>query len=110
VTNWQEEETKLLLSPEKFDQEYGLHFVTGDKILFNKETIDLLKSKQLPFDYIEFQKFKKLNIPYDSLKFVRDLNLFNPLKAKDYYILISVDLPLGISILKTFLSLGRFFN
>jgi len=97
VSNWQEEESKLLGSPEKFDQEYGLHFVTGDKILFNKETIDLLKSKQLPFDYIEFQKFKKLNIPYDSLKFVRDLNLFNPLKAKDYYILISVDLSEGLA-------------
>ena len=97
ISNWQEEESKLLGSPEKFDQEYGLHFVTGDKILFNKETIDLLKSKQLPFDYMEFQKFNKLNIPYDSLKFVRDLNLFNPLKAKDYYILISVDLSEGLA-------------
>lgn len=98
VSNWQEEETKLLGSPEKFDQEYGLHFVTGDKILFNKETVDYLKSKQLPFDYLEFQKFNdKLNIPYDSLKWVRDLNLFNPLKAQDYYILISVDLSEGLA-------------
>ena len=97
VTNWQEEETKLLLSPEKFDQEYGLHFVTGDKILFNKETIDLLKSKQIPFDYMELSQFKKLNIPYDSLKFVRDTNLFNPMKAKDYYIVISIDLSEGLA-------------
>ena len=97
VYNWEEEETKLLGSPEKFDQEYGLHFVTGDKILFNKETIDLLKSKQLPFDYIEFPQFNKLNIPYDSLKMVRDLNLFNPAKAKDYYILMSVDLSEGLA-------------
>ena len=96
VSNWQEEETKLIGSAEKFDQEYGLHFVTGDKILFNKETIDLLKSKQLPFDYIEFPQFKKLNIPYDSLKFVRDPNLFNIQKMKDYYILISVDLSEGL--------------
>lgn len=97
VSNWQEEETKLIGSPEKFDQEYGLHFVTGDKILFNKETIDLLKSKQLPFDYNELAAFNKLNIPYDSLKFVRDLNLFNPLKAKDYYILMSIDLAEGLA-------------
>jgi hypothetical protein len=96
VSNWQEEETKLLGSPEKFDQEYGLHFVTGDNILFNKETVDLLKSKQIPFDNIEFQQFSKLNFPYDSLKFVRNIDLFNPLKVKDYYILMSVDLSEGL--------------
>jgi hypothetical protein len=97
VTNWQEEETKLIGSPEKFDQEYGLHFVTGDKILFNKETIDLLKSKQIPFDYFDLPQFGKLNIPYDSLKFIRDLDLFNPLKSKEYYILISLDLAEGLA-------------
>jgi len=97
VSNWQEEETKLIGSPEKFDQEYGLHFVTGDKILFNKETIDLLKSNQIPFDYMELPQFNKLNIPYDSLKFVRDINLFNPLRAKDYYILLSLDLAEGLA-------------
>jgi hypothetical protein len=97
VSNWQEEETKLIGSAEKFDQEYGLHFVTGDKILFNKETIDLLKSKQLPFDYIDFPQFKKLNIPYESLKFVRDLDLFNPLRAKEYYSVISIDLSEGLA-------------
>ena len=97
ISNWQEEETKLIGTPEKFDQEYGLHFITGDKILFNKETLDLLKSKQIPFDYMDLPQFSKLNIPYDSLKFVRDINLFNPLRAKDYYILISLDLSEGLA-------------
>jgi hypothetical protein len=97
VSNWQEEESKLIGSPEKFDQEYGLHFVTGDKILFNKETIDLLKSKQIPFDYTPLPQFGKLNIPYDSLKFIRNINLFNPLKSKEYYILVSLDLAEGLA-------------
>jgi hypothetical protein len=97
VTNWQEEETKLLLSADKFDQEYGLHFVTGDKILFNKETIDLLRSNQIPFDYIDIPQFKKLSMPYDSLKFVRDINLFNLNRVKDYYIMISIDLSEGLA-------------
>lgn len=97
ISNWQEEETKLIGTPEKFDQEYGLHFITGDKILFNKETLDLLKSKQIPFDYMDLPQFSKLNIPYDSLKFVRDINLFNPLRAKDYYILMSLDLSEGLA-------------
>ena len=97
VSNWQEEETKLIGSPEKFDQEYGLHFVTGDKILFNKETLDLLKSNQLPFKFLEFPEFDRLNLPYESLKFLEDLKIFNPLKAKDYYILISIDLSEGLA-------------
>lgn len=97
VTNWQEEETKLLLSAEKFDQEYGLHFVTGDKILFNKETIDILKSNQIPFDFINLNQFNKLNMPYESLKFIRDNDIFNPMKAKDYYILMSIDLSEGLA-------------
>lgn len=97
ISNWQEEETKLLLSPDKFDQEYGLHFVSGDKILFNKETIDLLKSKQLPFDYINIPQFKKMNISYDSLKWINDLNLFNVARVRDYYILISLDLSEGLA-------------
>jgi hypothetical protein len=97
VSNWQEEETKLLGSPEIFDQEYGLHFVTGDKILFNKETIDYIKSKQIPFDFVELPQFERLKMPYDSLKFIRDPNLFNLQRVKDYYILISLDLAEGLA-------------
>jgi len=97
VSNWQEEETKLLLSSDKFDQEYGLHFVTGDKILFNKDTIDLLKSYQIPFDNININQFDKFKFPYDSLKFVKDLNLFNVARAKDYYTVLSIDLSEGLA-------------
>jgi hypothetical protein len=97
VDNWKETETKLLGSPEKFDQEYGLHFVSGDKILFNKETIDQLKSGQELFTNMELPAMNKLNIPYDQLKWIKDLNLFNPLKAKDYYIMMSLDLAEGLA-------------
>ena len=97
VSNWQEEETKLLGGDEeKFLQEYGLHFITGDKILFNKETIDLLRSKQLPFEHVEFSQLKKMNFPTNSLKFIKDIKLFNPQKLKDYYGLISIDLSEGL--------------
>jgi len=97
VSNWQEEETKLLLSSDKFDQEYGLHFVTGDKILFNKDTIDLLKSKQLPFDNININQFEKFKFPYESLKFVKDLSLFNVARSKEYYTVLSIDLSEGLA-------------
>ena len=96
IDNWKERETKLLGSPEKFDQEYGLHFVSGDKILFNKETIDQIKQNQELFTNIELPAMNKLSMPYDQLKWIKDLNLFNPLKAKDYYIMMSLDLAEGL--------------
>lgn len=97
VSNWQEDETKLLLSADKFDQEYGLHFVTGDKILFNKEQLDVLKSQQISFDNMTIPSFDKTKFPYDSLKFVTDSNLFNLARAKEYYTVISVDLSEGLA-------------
>lgn len=97
VNNWKEEETKLIGSPELFDQEYGLNFTSGNKILFGKEIIDQLKSQQMPFDYMELPGFGKLPFPYDSMKWIKDINIFNPLKVKDYYILISLDLAEGLA-------------
>lgn len=96
IDNWKERETKLLGSPEKFDQEYGLHFVSGDKILFNKETIDQIKQNQELFTNIELPAMSKLSMPYDQLKWIKDLKLFNPLKAKDYYVMMSLDLAEGL--------------
>lgn len=108
VSNWKEEETKLLGGDEqKFDQEYGLHFITGDKILFNKETIDLLRSKQLPFEHIEFPQLSKINFPTNALKFIKEPNLFNPVKMKDYYILMSIDLSEGLGKDYTVLNIFR---
>jgi hypothetical protein len=108
ISNWQEEETKLLAGDEdKFLQEYGLHFITGDRILFNKETIDLLRSKQLSFEHIEFPQLQKMNFPTNSLKFVKDLSIFNPQKMKDYYIMMSADLSEGLGRDYTVLNIFR---
>ena len=98
ITNWQEEETKLIGGDDRFKQEYDLHFVTGDRLLFDKETMDSLKKKEVPFDHFKIPIFEqKLTIPYESLKFITDRSLFDLNQAKNYYIFMSVDLAEGLA-------------
>ena len=98
VTNWQEEETKLINGEDRFKQEYDLFFVTGDRLLFDKETMDSLKKREIPFDHIQFPLFdQKLRFPYTSLEFIRDKTLFDKNQTKKYYILMSIDLAEGLA-------------
>ena len=98
VTNWQEEEIKLIGGEEKFKQEYDLHFIVGDKLLFDRITMDSIKNKIIPFKHIPIPNMEtRLNIPYDSLKIVEDLDLFDINKSKDYYMLAAIDLAEGLA-------------
>lgn len=109
ITNWQEEETKLIGGEEKFKQEYDLHFITGDKLLFDRITMDSMKKKSIPFSYVPINHFdKKLIIPYESLKWVTNKpELFDLEKVKDYYIMGAVDLAEGLAQDYTVLNIFR---
>lgn len=98
ITNWQEEETKLIGGEDKFKQEYDLFFVAGDKLLFDREIMDSLKKKSKTFEFIEIPHFdEKLNIPYDSLKWIKDKpELFDINRVKDYYTVFGIDLGEGL--------------
>lgn len=98
ITNWQEEETKLIGGEDKFKQEYDLFFVAGDKLLFDREIMDSLKKRSTPFEFIEIPNFEeKLAFPYDSLKWIKDKpEIFDFNKIKDYYTAISIDLGEGL--------------
>jgi len=109
ITNWQEEETKLIGGEEKFKQEYDLHFITGDKLLFDRITMDSIKKKVIPFYYTPIPHFdKKLIIPYESLKWVSNKpELFDLQRVKDYYIMAAVDLAEGLAQDYTVLNIFR---
>lgn len=98
ITNWREEEIKLIGGEEKFKQEYDLHFITGDKLLFDRIIMDSLKKRSLPFDFIPIPHFDdRLIIPYDSLKWIKDKpKLFDINNIRDYYIMMGIDLGEGL--------------
>lgn len=97
ITNWQEEETKLIGGEDMFKQEYDLEFAIGSKKVLDSITMEeLFKSKQ-NFRYIPVPELEnRLKIPYTNLKFIENLELFDISKAKDYYMCAAVDLAEGL--------------
>jgi hypothetical protein len=98
ITNWKEEETKLMGGENLFNQEYDLQFVTGDKLLFDTEQMTRFKQDSIQFQYVQFNKLdSKLTLPYNQLKWLKGQpEIFSPEKMKDYHIISAVDLGEGL--------------
>lgn len=98
VTNWEEQQTKLLENPSAFKQEYDLHFLAEDKLLFNSVDIESIREKVMDFENFKIPAWEtKLNIPYNNLKFISGCTeLFDVNEISKYKILISVDLADGL--------------
>lgn len=109
ITNWKEEETKLIGSENMFNQEYNIQFVTGDKLLFDTEQMDRFKQNSNDFEYLEFDKLNdKLFLPYNKLRWIKNKpEVFNTAQMKDYYICASVDLGEGLGQDYTVLNIFR---
>jgi len=98
ISNWQEEETKLIGGENMFNQEYDLQFVTGDKLLFDTEQMTRFKQDSTEFQYIQFQQLdRELTLPYNQMKWIKGRpDIFEVEKMKDYHIVASVDLGEGL--------------
>ena len=97
LTTWKDEAIKDIGGEDAFNQEYGLRFINSSRSLLDEAIIDnLLKNKK---NYI-FEKIyefdKKLRFSYEDLKWIDDIDVFLPLKRKDYKIIISVDISEGL--------------
>lgn len=100
VTNWEEEQTKLIGGESMFKQEYGLDFLTDDKTLFDTIKFQSITKNIRDYQHIDIDVFsKKLPIPYTNLKFVYDEpDIFDISKVKDYYVFIGIDLAEGLGL------------
>ena len=98
ITNWKEDETKLIGGEDMFNQEYDLQFVTGNKLLFDSETMNKFKQDSTDFQYVQFDKLdRKLTLPYNQLRWIKGRpDIFDPMKMKEYHICASVDLGEGL--------------
>jgi terminase large subunit-like protein len=98
ITNWEEQQTKIIGGEDNFKQEYDLHFLSGGKMLFDNVTIESMAENKYDFSYYDIPAFNKnLKIPYNSLTFVKNQpSLFNFEEAKAYSIFVSVDLSEGL--------------
>lgn len=96
VTTWKEEAIKDIGGEDAFNQEYGLRFINASKSLLNETIIeDLIKQKK-NYEFKEIEALNKLRFSYEDLKWIDDSEIYLPIKRKDYYIIISVDLSEGL--------------
>jgi hypothetical protein len=98
ITNWEEQQTKIIGGEDNFKQEYDLHFLSGGKMLFDSVTIEKMSSDQYEFEYKDVPVInKKLKFPYNGLSFVKNRpEIFRLEGCKGYHIFISVDLSEGL--------------
>lgn len=100
ITNWEEEQTNLIGGKSMFAQEFEIQFITDDKLLFDSVMFEYFMNEQVEFESPYLENFeRKFNLPYTSLKFVKDRpDLFDLARAKDYYITIGIDLAEGLGL------------
>ncbi len=98
VTNWEEQQMKIIGGEDNFKQEYDLHFLSGGKMLFDSVTIEKMAGEQFEFGYLDVPVInQKLKFPYNGLSFIKNKpHLFNLEDCKNYHIFISVDLAEGL--------------
>lgn len=97
ISTWKEETIKDIGSVEAFNQEYGLQFIAGSKLLFDEKTMNKMINNQVEFEYQPLKILsEKLQGDYLELEWIKDTVLFNPIDSKKYKIVISVDLSEGL--------------
>lgn len=96
VTTWKEEAIKDIGGEDAFNQEYGLRFVNASKSLLNESIIEELLSQKKNYEFEQIDEFEKLKFSYEGLKWVKDNDIYMPLKRREYKIVISVDLAEGL--------------
>ena len=97
VTTWKEEAIKDIGSLEAFNQEYGLQFIAGSKLLLDEKTMNKIVNRQVPFSYRPIKPLsERLQGEYLELEWIEDSGFFKEDEAKKYRIVISVDLSEGL--------------
>lgn len=97
IESWEEMQIKNIGSQESFNQEFNLQFITGSKLLFDKQYLKLFAKREVEFEHLEFDHFdERLSIEYKELEFVKDKSIFDIDKVKDYYVAFSIDTAEGL--------------
>jgi len=94
ITNWKEQETKLIGGEEHFNQEYNIQFVAGSKRVLSATKAKILEERSVKYKYNEFEVLdKRLKFTYDELRWHPDFNLAD---INKYYWVSILDISEGL--------------
>jgi hypothetical protein len=70
ITNWKEQETKLIGGEEAFNQEYGLQFLAGSKRVLSANIAKVLEERTTQYEFREVEVLdRRLKVDYEQLRF-----------------------------------------
>jgi hypothetical protein len=94
ITNWREQETKLIEGEENFNQEYGIQFLAGSKRVLSPMKAKDLEERTQVYKHIKIESFeKKLKFPYNELRWAPD---YVESERGKYYWLSMLDVSEGL--------------
>lgn len=74
VTNWKEEEVKLIGGEEAFNQEYNIQFIAGSKRVLSANKAKELDERTIKYKHVKIDELdKRLKFPYDEFRISPDL-------------------------------------
>jgi len=96
ITNWKEQETKLIGGEEAFNQEYGLQFIAGSKRVLSANVAKVLEDRSCEYEYREVDILdRRLQVEYEQLRFAPD---FNEATRHQYHWLSIADISEGLGL------------
>jgi hypothetical protein len=97
ATTWKEEAIKDIGGEDAFNQEYGLRFINATRSLLDENVIEGLLQSKKNYIYRNIPEFdEKIRFSYEGLKWVDDLNIFDPDQKKSIKGIMSVDISEGL--------------
>lgn len=94
ITNWKEQETKLIGGEEHFNQEYNIQFVAGSKRVLSATKAKILEERNTKYEYRELEILdKRLKFTYDELRWHPEFNLID---INNYYWVTMLDISEGL--------------
>jgi hypothetical protein len=98
ISSWKEDAIADIGSEDSFNQEYGLQFLAGNKMIFDAQFMDKIINGKIDFEHLKIPTLdQRTMIDYSGLTFIKDRpNLFSLANIKNYHIVFSIDLGTGI--------------
>lgn len=96
ITTWKKQAIKNIGGEDAFNQEYDIRFINSSRNLLSEGLIDEMNKNKKPYEWKEISEFEKLKFSYKDLKWVSDIDTYNPIQNKEIKAIISIDLSEGL--------------
>jgi len=97
ISNWKEQEVKLIGGEEAFNQEYNIQFIAGSKRVLSVKKAKELEDRCIKYTNVEIDAFKRLRFKTPEFRWHPEFQP-SPEMLGDYYWMTSTDVSEGLEL------------